>query len=62
MSEIKHDWYRDEDGNIDIFRLDMDYHNGPQCVRCYFTFCHHCRPEAYDEPCHEQTPYLDGDQ
>lgn len=55
---IKHDWARNEDGSIDIFRLEVGYHNGPECIRCGHIFCEHCRPEDYDEPCDEQTPYL----
>lgn len=47
---MKHDWYMD-DGEIDIFRMDAGYHNGPQCMRCQESFCHHCRPERYEEEC-----------
>ena len=34
---------RDEDGRIDIFGFECDYHNGPRCVRCHDCWCHHCR-------------------
>jgi hypothetical protein len=49
---MKHQWYRHEDGNVDTFRLDIDFHNGPQCMVCGEAFCHHCsRPSCYDVEC-----------
>ena len=46
-----HKWRFDKDGKIDEFAVDVGYHNGPECVRCGESFCHHCNPECYDEPC-----------
>ncbi len=37
-----HTWQLDEDGKIDIFAYDGDTHNGPACVTCGYSFCHHC--------------------
>ena len=37
-----------EDGEIDIWVLDDDYHNGPGCVKCRDLWCYHCR-EIIDE-------------
>jgi hypothetical protein len=37
---------REEDGEVDIFYLDYDCHNGPGCVRCHESWCHHCRDEV----------------
>lgn len=34
-----------EDGEIDIWVLDADYHNGPGCVKCHDCWCYHCRDE-----------------
>lgn len=48
---MKHDLYLDEDGDIDIFRLDEGYHNGPECRRCGDIWCHHCEPNKEDEEC-----------
>lgn len=48
---MKHDFYTDEDGDIDVFRLDVDYHNGPECRRCHEIWCHHCEPDREDEEC-----------
>jgi hypothetical protein len=57
---LKHDWRKDEYGEIDTFALDNGYHNGPECLRCGETFCHHCRPEKMNEDCYNQTDYLPG--
>ena len=59
MTELKHDWYTDEDGDIDIFRLDYGIHNGPQCRRCHEAFCYHCDRGIWDEPCSSQQLELD---
>lgn len=48
----EHDWVRNEDGSIDTFAMAYDYHNGPECKRCYHSFCEHCNPDGYtDTPC-----------
>ena len=40
----EHDWERDEDGRIDEFAMVYEYHNGPYCNRCGYSFCIHCTP------------------
>lgn len=58
---MKHDWYLDEDRDIDIWRMDSGFHNGPQCRRCQKLFCHHCDPNCYDEECSSgQEALFDG--
>ena len=48
----EHDWERKENGDIDDFAYDGDYHNGPMCKRCYYSFCIHCDPDGWNkEPC-----------
>ena len=48
----EHDWVRKENGDIDEFAYDGDYHNGPMCKRCYYSFCIHCDPNGWNnEPC-----------
>lgn len=37
-----------EDGEIDIWVFDADYHNGPGCEKCHDSWCYHCR-EIIDE-------------
>lgn len=49
-----HDFYKDEDGDIDIWRVDEGYHNGPECIRCGEIACHHCAPWVYTEECPSQ--------
>lgn len=48
----EHDWKRRENGEIDDFAYDNDYHNGPMCKRCYYSFCMFCDPDGWNkEPC-----------
>lgn len=46
-----HQFAVDEDGAIDVWRLEYEHHNGPECLACDATFCEHCNPEVYTEPC-----------
>lgn len=50
-----HDWYLDEDGDIDTFAMEYGNHNGPMCKRCSYSYCHHCQDEP-DEPCEIDVP------
>jgi hypothetical protein len=45
-----HQWRLDERGDVDDFGLDVDYHNGPVCVSCGYSFCQHCQ-EGPDDDC-----------
>lgn len=45
-----HVWQLDEDGEPDYYAYDGDTHNGYQCVRCGYIFCHHCQ-EGPSEDC-----------
>jgi len=47
----EHDWERTEDGRIDEFAFGVDYHNGPVCKRCQYSFCMHCNPDGWNKPC-----------
>lgn len=50
----EHDWFKDEDGKIDMWALDSGFHNGPMCKRCGESFCLHCNPNwEQDSPCVE---------
>lgn len=44
----EHDWERDEEGKIDEFATVYEYHNGPRCNRCGYSFCIHCTPSGWD--------------
>lgn len=44
----EHFWKRKEDGEIDEFAYEGDFHNGPVCVRCGDSFCKHCEPDGYE--------------
>lgn len=43
----KHLWYRDKAGEIDEWRLDYGFHNGPECQICGEAFCEHCHKDCY---------------
>lgn len=43
LERAGHKLIRDEDGDIDIWRMDADVHNGPGCELCEMNWCHHCR-------------------
>lgn len=47
----KHDWYKDEDGNIDEFAFEWAFHNGVVCKRCQKTYCVHCDPNYDNDKC-----------
>lgn len=40
-----HDWKKDENGEIDMFAYEFEYHNGPVCQRCDESFCIHCEDD-----------------
>ena len=41
-----HRLIRNEDGAVDVFRLDAGFHNGPECELCGRSWCHHCEMVA----------------
>ena len=41
----------DEDGSLDIFVCDNDYHNGPGCAECSDNWCWHCDDPSVVGPC-----------
>ena len=47
------DDYKDEESEyadkVNIFAYSVGYHNGPECKKCGYSFCHHCRSE-FDIP------------
>ena len=64
MSEDKnkgHTWrmYDYDPTEIDMFGLNEDYHNGPICTTCGYSYCHHCNrdgpPSACTNPAREDT-------
>ena len=48
----EHDWYRTASGEIDDMAFEYEYHNGPACKRCHYSFCIHCGDGSLDDgPC-----------
>lgn len=48
-----HTWKLNEDGEVDEFAMSYEFHNGPMCTKCYYTYCVHC--DKGDEPRKECT-------
>ena len=46
-----HLWAKDENGDIDMFAFEEDYHNGPRCTKCDDYFCAHCTPNWAETKC-----------
>lgn len=44
----KHTWKKNEDGEVDDFAWEYDYHNGVICEVCGRSICVYCNPK-YDE-------------
>jgi len=51
---MKHDWYLDYDGKIDVWRMSEGYCNGPECRRCGWIGCEHCAESYYDRDIYEE--------
>lgn len=47
----EHLWYKDEDGEIDEFRYESGFHNGPMCKICGETICVNCNPNWKESEC-----------
>ena len=45
-----HIWQKDDDGSINIFAFESGNHNGPVCIKCGYSFCHHCQDKV-DQEC-----------
>ena len=48
----EHMWRKCDDGEIDEFAWDGDYHNGPVCELCHATPCIHCNPDWENSECY----------
>lgn len=42
---MKHNWERDENGNINEWAWEAGFHNGVFCVDCGKSVCVHCNPD-----------------
>ena len=58
----EHLWCKDDDGSIDMFALDHEYHNGPMCQICREAFCEHCTPNWENDKCREGHYYCSNCQ
>jgi hypothetical protein len=47
---MKHRWKRYQNGSIITASLG-DFHNGPVCAECGYTFCQYCYPEEWESEC-----------
>lgn len=51
LNTCEHDWEKDRYGDINMFALDFDYHNGPHCEVCGKSYCEHCEPDWATTEC-----------
>jgi len=56
--EHGHEWKMTEEGRIDVFALAYGYHNGPECAKCGYDFCQHCKSEFEAPVCAEKDKTL----
>lgn len=47
----EHLWYKDENGEIDEFRYESGFCNGPVCKICGEAICMHCNPNWKESEC-----------
>lgn len=47
----KHQWQKDDDGNIDECAFLEQYHTGVRCERCRKTVCALCNPNYDEDKC-----------
>ena len=45
LEDAGHRLIRSANGEVDIFVLDYDFHNGPGCELCGNVWCQHCQNE-----------------
>lgn len=48
----KHLWFKDSDGEIDIFMYRDGCHHGPVCRVCGVSFCVNCTPDFDETTCY----------
>ncbi len=49
-----HQWAtlpEEDGGGINFFAQEAEFHNGPMCVKCGYTFCEHCCDPHPLPPC-----------
>lgn len=46
LQSLGHVLKLDENGNVDAFGHDFENHNGPSCINCGASWCHHCEEDA----------------
>lgn len=44
-----HNWHREKDGFISNAMYSVGYCNGPECIDCGLSDCHHCNQEMYKD-------------
>lgn len=49
-----HKLRRNDNGEVDVWVMEEDFHNGPGCELCGESWCHHCKPKA--RPCRKPQP------
>lgn len=51
LNTCEHDWEKDRRGEINMFAVEYEYHNGPYCEICHESYCEHCTPDWASTKC-----------
>ena len=51
MKEMGHDPILNKEGDMDVWVVDHELHNGPGCKKCGKSWCYHCKGIEDIRPC-----------
>lgn len=58
---MKHNWEKDENGNVNEWAWESGFHNGVFCVDCGKSVCVHCDPDYMElDDCTGPEPGIDA--
>lgn len=58
---MKHNWKKDENGNVNEWAWESGFHNGVICMNCGRSVCVHCEPDYLElDDCTGPEPEIDA--
>ena len=58
---MKHNWEKDENGNVNEWAWESGFHNGVICMNCGRSVCIHCEPDYLElDDCTGPEPEIDA--
>ena len=58
---MKHNWKKDENGNVNEWAWESGFHNGVICMNCGRSVCIHCEPDYLElDDCTGPEPEIDA--